>query len=150
MSRVFPALLALAISHGCGGYADLPVAERLFAPATVEATLPDVPLRDGPTRLQLRLDSPTGIDADALPKPWVIVGHPTMLSAGARVIAWAVGPCDSAPDDGAMRLCLAVRWTDSDALPELPLVTVVVEARATAQRVTFVADAAADAAVEAP
>ena len=80
-----------------------------------------------------------------LPEPWFVVGHPTLFSAGGRVIAWAIGPCEVPATDDALRLCLAIRWSDSDVPPDIPLVSVVVESRATAQRVTFIADAAVEA-----
>jgi len=141
-------LLCALMTGGCSGYADLPIRERGFAPMVIEApplSLP--PSRQGPTRVQLRVDAPLG-EGD-FPKPWTVVGPPTLQSFGGRVLAWARGGCDEGqqaiqPDpDGPFRLCAAIRWSDSPEPPEPPLLTVVLESRATGRRISFIGDALA-------
>jgi|GEM_PF-3335869 len=155
LRALLPTLAAMTLMSplGCGGYDDLPVRERAFAPMAVSAT--SAPSRLGPTTLELTISAPGSLTTDAFPRPWVIVGHPTIQSPGGRIIAWARGPCDStqARPTATFVLCATVRWDDSDTPPESPVVKLVLEARASAQRVTFIgeiADPTASAEVSTP
>jgi hypothetical protein len=146
-----PALLTLfgLLGLACDGYLALPLRERAFAPMTFTGPRATLTARGGrSTRVEVRLD-PVPALSEAAPPPWVIVGAPAVASAGAEVAGWAVGPCTAAPASGPqpvaigapLFLCLAVRW-DPVVAPAEPLVlTVVAEARATGQRVTFIGDA---------
>jgi hypothetical protein len=133
------------LTGACGGYDALDVAARGFAP--MEAELLEAPSRLGPTRAELRVMPPEGVDA--FPWPWVVVGHPALQSGGGRVIAWARGPCDTSEVPGSAEvgppwvICAAIRWDDTDTPPEAPLFTAVFESLATGRRVTFIGDTAA-------
>jgi len=120
--------LALAfVLCACGGYDELPLPLREQGTLRVERVERFV---EGPGVVQVALDPPS--DATG---PFVIVGHPAFQSDGARVIAWAVGPCrgSPAPSDSALRLCLTTQWSGLDPA----IVTLVVESRADARRFTL-------------
>ncbi|MCC6623758.1 MAG: hypothetical protein IT385_21040 [Deltaproteobacteria bacterium] len=129
MSTLAP--LALVTSIGlvaCGGYDALPLPIRELGALRVERV---ERFAEGPGVVQIALDPP----GDAL-GPFVVVAHPAAQSDGARVLAWAVGPCRGgpAPADAAIRLCLSVQWSGDDPL----VIGTVVESRADARRFTLV------------
>lgn len=119
-----PIVIMLA---ACGGYDEVPLALREAAELRVERVERFV---EGPGVVQIALDPPS--DATG---PFVIVGNPAIQSTGARVIAWAVGPCrgSPAPNDTALRLCMSTQWASTTPV----IVTVVVESRADGRRFTL-------------
>lgn len=121
---------ALALA-ACDGYADLPLPLRELGSLRVERV---ERVSEGPGLAQIALDPPS----DAL-GPFTVVGHPSALSAGAGVLAWAFGPCRGAPTppDPAIRLCLAIAWQRGAAIPEALAIALVVESRADARRFTL-------------
>lgn len=124
-------LVSVAAAPACPGYADLPVQVRELGGLEVEAAFISA---EAPGRVQVAVDLP----ADAVGPAWV-VGHPASAIDGARVIAWAAGPCPDgpAPVDARPRLCLALQ-VDAATLPdEIPL-TAVVETRGDGRRFTCV------------
>lgn len=134
------ALLALVafvagLGAGCEGYADLPLALRERGELTVGTV---IRYPTGPSRVEVTLAPP----ADAL-GPFVVVGNPTALSAGARVVSWAVGSCagEAPSGSGPLKLCLAVGFGASRA--EAPLaVALVVESRGDGRRFTLLGEEA--------
>lgn len=121
------ACIALMVT-ACSGYDDLPLPIRETADLRIEHV---ERFTEGPGVVQVALDPP----GDAA-GPFVVVGHPAAQSQGARVIAWAVGPCrgQAAPSDNATRLCLTVQWSADEPL----ILTTVIESRADARRFTLV------------
>jgi hypothetical protein len=129
-ARAIAAGVALILA-GCDGYADLPLPLRELGPLRVERA---ERFSEGPGLVQIALDPPS----DAL-GPFVVVGHPTILSEGASVLAWAYGTCRGAPAaaDPAQRLCLAVTLERGGTIPGPLAVAVVVESRGDARRFTL-------------
>ena len=127
-------LFVVGLLMACDGYADLPLQLREFGALRVERA---DRYSEGPGLAQIALDVPS----DAL-GPFVIVGNPQVVSAGAEVQAWAVGTCRGspppAPSDPAMRACLAVLYARGVPAPEPLSVAIVVESRADARRFTLV------------
>jgi len=124
--------LAATAAPACAGYADLPLPLRELGALDVElaALAPG-----GPTRVQLALELP----ADAT-GPAVLVGHPAADAyAGARVVAWAWGPCPDgpAPDDARPRLCVALEVSE-EATDDAFTLTAVAETRGDGRRFTLV------------
>lgn len=130
-TRALFGILAAASIGACDGYADLPLPLREFGPLRVERV---ARFSEGPGLVQVALDPPR----DAL-GPFVVVGHPSVLSDGAAVLSWAVGPCAGAPSpsDSALRLCLAIELARGGAVPPAIAIGVVVESRADARRFTL-------------
>ena len=134
--RVAPlaALLAVLLTTlaACGGYAELPLPLRELAALDVESAS----LHPGaPGRVQVVLTLPEGALG-----PTVVVGHPAAdLAQGARVVAWAAGPCPAGPtpaaSDERLRLCLAIELVTT-APPEALDLTAVVETRGDGRRFT--------------
>jgi len=129
------ALLVAATLWSCTGYSDLPLPLRELAALEVESA--DLhPRATGRVQVVARL--PEDVEG-----PVVVVGHPAMApeSPGVRVVAWAAGPCSAAPPttSGPLRLCLAVEVFDR-ALPEILIVTAVVESRGDGRRFTAVGE----------
>lgn len=116
--------LPLVLLSACAGYDDLPLQLRELGGLRIERVERYV---EGPGVIQIALDPPN--DATG---PFVVVGSPTVESTGARVIAWAFGPCKGAPTppDSAQRLCLSTQWASHEPL----FVTVVLESRGDARR----------------
>lgn len=152
----------LVASLGCDGYLALPLRERAFAPMAFSGPPAErLPQGGRSSRVEVRLDPIPSLmsrPGEVAPAPgWVVVGAPTVASAGAAVAGWAFGRCDEAAagseplplTPGPQHLCLAVRWDATAGAVEPLVVTVVAEARATGQRVTFIADALSQAAAEA-
>jgi hypothetical protein len=114
----------------CDGYADLPLPLREQGPLSIERV---ERFSEGPGRVQLVLEPP----ADAL-GPFALVGHPTVTSSGAAVLAWALGTCDGSPaPDPRLRVCASVRWTRGGATPTTLGMALVLESRGDARRFTL-------------
>jgi hypothetical protein len=153
----------LVASLGCDGYLALPLRERAFAPMAFSGPHAErLPQGGRSSRVEVRLDPIPALmsrPGEVAPAPgWVVVGAPSVASAGAAVAGWAFGRCDDAAAAGAeplpltpgpQHLCLAVRWDATAGAVEPLVVTVIAEARATGQRVTFIADALSQADAEA-
>jgi hypothetical protein len=133
MSRWRTALIGIVglALLGCDGYADLPLPLRETATLRVERV---ERFSEGPGLVQIALDPPT----DAL-GPFVVVGHPSVLSGRAAVLSWAFGTCRGAPEpsDPALRLCIAVVYQHGSQIPPPVSLALVVESRSDARRFTL-------------
>lgn len=125
---VIPCALGVPLA-ACDGYADLPLPLREQGPLEIEAVSR---FTEGPGRVQLVLAPP----ADAL-GPFAVVGHPTVLSGGATVLAWALGTCSGPAPDPRLRVCATVRWTRGGASPAPLAMALVLESRGDARRFTL-------------
>lgn len=117
----------LAALSGCDGYADLPIALRERAELSVVSVERFV---NGPGRVEVRLLPPS----DAL-GPFVVVGHPGSLTAGATVESWAFGRC-SGEVTGPLTLCLSVRTRSDEPL----VLALVLESRGDGRRFTLLGE----------
>lgn len=122
---------AIVLALACDGYADLPLPLRELGSLRVERV---DRFSEGPGLVQIALEPPD----DAL-GPFVVVGHPNVISSGADVLSWAFGPCRGSPEpsDPATRLCLAVSYARGGDVPPAVAIALVVESRADARRFTL-------------
>ena len=103
-------LIGAASLTGCSGYAELDVPQRAFGALDVAH---EPRSNRGPGRVQLSWPKDRNGGGDA-----VVVGPPTALSAGARVISWAYGLCrQGSGQQGRQYLCAAVQWGGQVAEP---------------------------------
>lgn len=122
-------LVALSNIVGCDGYADLPLQLRERGDLSIVSV---ERFATGPGRVEILLEPPN----DAL-GPFAIVGHPAVLSDGARVASWAFGRC-SGETSGPLALCLSVATTTAEPI----VLALVLESRGDGRRFTLIGEEA--------
>ncbi len=129
MRWLVPIMLVAVTGPACDGYADLPLALRERGDLSIVSA---DRFATGPGKVEILLEPP----ADAL-GPFVVVGHPAVLSAGARVSSWALGRC-SGESTGPLAMCLSVVTATTDPL----VLALVVESRGDGRRFTLIGEEA--------